>query len=70
MIHGLYHSKIGTSFELCYLECTCLSGSLGLVRQDGEDIKLHCRVHPENCGEWQSETEMEGEKFALADGMD
>jgi hypothetical protein len=47
-------------------ECTCLTGRLGLVRQDGPPIRLHCKVHPENYGEWRSEAEMEEEKLALA----
>jgi hypothetical protein len=47
-------------------ECTCLTGRLGLLRQDGPPIRLHCKVHPENYGEWRSEAEMEEEKLALA----
>jgi len=48
-------------------ECTCLTGRLGLVRQDGPSAhQAHCKVHPENCGEWRSEAEMEEEKLALA----
>jgi hypothetical protein len=47
-------------------EYTCLTGRLGLVRQDGPPIRLHRKVHPENYGEWRSEAEMEEEKLALA----
>ena len=66
VIYGLTIQKVGKSFELRCPECTCLSGRLGLVRQDVPRIRLHCRVHPENFGEWRSEPEMEGEKRALA----
>jgi hypothetical protein len=58
--------KVGKSFELGCPECTCLTGRLGLVRQDGSRIRLHCRVHPENFGEWRSEPDLEAEKPALA----
>lgn len=72
MIYGLTIQKVGKCFELRCPECTCLTGRLGLVRQDGPRIRLHCRVHPENFGEWLSEVEMEVEKLALANriGLD
>ena len=38
-----------------------------MVRKDGPSIRLLCGVHPENFGEWQSESEMEREKLALAE---
>ena len=66
MIYGFTIQKVGKSFEFRCPECTCLTGRLGLVRQDGPGIRLHCRVHPENFGEWRSEPEMEVEKLALA----
>jgi hypothetical protein len=66
MIYSLTIQKVGKSFELRCPECTCLSGRLGLVRQDGPPIRLHCRVHPENFGEWRSELDLEAEKIALA----
>jgi len=66
MIYGLTIQRVGRSFELRCPECTCLTGRLGLVREDGQRIRLRCRVHPENFGEWRSEPEMELEKLALA----
>src|SRR5580765_585861 len=67
VIYGLTIQKVGKSFELRCPECTCLTGKIGLVRKDGLGIRLLCGVHPENFGEWQSESEMEREKLALAE---
>jgi hypothetical protein len=66
VIYGLTIQKVGKSFELRCPECTCLTGRLGLVRQDGPRIRLHCRVHPENFGEWSSDPDMDREKLVLA----
>ena len=66
VIYGLTIQKVGTNFELRCPECTCLTGRLGLVRQDGVRIRVQCRVHPENFGEWNSEPDMERERLALA----
>ncbi len=66
MIYGLTIQKIGKSFELRCPECTCLTGRLGLIREDGQRIRLSCRVHPENFGEWRSELDLEAEKLELA----
>ena len=66
MIYGLTIQKVGKAYQLRCPECTCLTGRLGLVRQDGPSVRLHCRVHPENFGEWRSEAEMEREKLDLA----
>jgi hypothetical protein len=67
MIYGLTIQKVGKSFKLRCPEYTCLTGRLGLVGEDGPRIRLHCKVYPENFGEWRSEPEMEGEKVALAE---
>jgi hypothetical protein len=66
VIYGLTIQRVGNSFELRCPECTCLTGRLGLIRQDGPHIRLHCEVHPENYGEWHSEPDLEAEKMALA----
>ena len=66
VIYGLTIQKVGKSFELRCPECTRLSGRLGLVRQDGPPIRLLCKVHPENFGEWRTGAEMEEQKLALA----
>ena len=50
--------------------CTCLTGRLGLVRQDGLRIRLHSRVHQENFGEWHSEPDLVTEKLALVRWLD
>jgi len=66
VIYGLTIQKVGKSFELRCPECTRLSGRLGLVRQDGPPIRLQCKVHPENFGEWRTGAEMEEQKLARA----
>lgn len=66
MIYGLTIQKVGKTFELRCPECTCLSGRLGLVRQNGPPIRLYCRVHPDNFGQWHSESEIDREKLSLA----
>jgi hypothetical protein len=67
VIHALTIQRVGKGFALRCPECTCVTGRLGLVRQNDTRIRLYCRVHPENYGEWQSEAEMEREKLALAE---
>ncbi len=66
MIYGLGLQKVGHSFELRCLECTSLTGRISLMRSDQARVKLYCRIHPENFGEWNSEGEMEREKRELA----
>jgi hypothetical protein len=67
VIYGLTIQIVGKSFELRCPECTCLRGRIDLVRQDDPRIRLHCKVHPENYGEWRSEAKMEEETLALAE---
>lgn len=67
MIYGLTIQRVGKTFELRCPECTCLTGRLGLIRQDGPPIRLYCRLHPGNCGQWHSEAEIDREKLSLAE---
>ena len=66
VIFGLTIQKVGKRIELRCPECTCLTGRLGLVRENGPRLKLYCQQHPDNLGVWSSEEEMEREKLALA----
>ncbi len=66
MIFNLTLQKVGKRFELRCPECTTLSGRLGLVRETSPRLKLYCKQHPDNCGVWSSEEEMEREKVELA----
>lgn len=66
MIFGLTVQKVGKRFELRCPECTVLTGRLGLIREEQPQLKLYCKQHPDICGVWQSEAEMESEKLALA----
>ena len=66
MIFNLTVQKVGKRFELRCPECTTVGGRLSLVRESSPRLKLYCREHPDNCGVWNSETEMEQDKLALA----
>ena len=66
VIFGLTIQKVGKRLELRCPECTVLSGRLGLIREERPRLKLFCRHHPDICGVWNSEAEMEDEKLALA----
>jgi len=66
VIYGLTIHRAGKHLKLRCLECTILTGRIGLVREDDSDIKMYCPVHPENFGAWKSEEEMEREKLELA----
>jgi hypothetical protein len=37
-----------------------------LVWQFDHYLKIYCEAHPENFGQWRTETEMEQDKIALA----
>ena len=69
MIYGLTIQKIGNRMEFRCMECTLLTGRIGLIREEGPPLKLYCKVHPENFGQWRSEEEMERERTALAARM-
>ena len=69
MIYSLTIQKIGKHLEFRCPECTLLTGRIGLIRDEGPPIKLYCRIHPENFGQWRSPEEMEHEKLALASRM-
>jgi hypothetical protein len=66
VIYGLTIQKVGKQLAFRCLECTLLTGRLGLIQEDGPPFKLYCRVHPENYGQWNTPEEMEREKLALA----
>ena len=66
MIFGLTVQRIGKRFEYRCPECTVVSGRLGLVREERPRLKLYCKQHPDICGVWTSEADMEDEKLALA----
>lgn len=66
MIHGLTLQKVGKRFDLRCPECTSITGRIGLVMEDGPPLKLFCRVHPENYGQWRTAADMEKEKLELA----
>jgi len=69
MIHGLTIQKVGKRLDLRCPECTLITGRIGLIREEGPPIKLYCKLHPENYGQWRSAEEMEREKQALAERM-
>jgi len=69
MIYGLTLQKAGKQLDLRCPECTLITGRIGLVREAGPPLKLYCRLHPENYGQWRSPEEMEREKQALAARM-
>ena len=69
MIYGLTIQKVGKRLELRCVECTLITGRLGLIKEDGPPIRLYCRTHPQNFGQWRTEEEMENEKLSLAKRM-
>ena len=68
MIYGLTVQKFGNQFELRCPECRRVAPvPAPLVRESRPSrLSIRCEVHPENFGEWLSESEMEEEKRNLA----
>jgi len=69
MIYGLTIQKVGKRLDLRCPECTAITGRHGLIREEGPPIRLYCRIHSANFGQWRTEEEMESEKLALAKRM-
>ena len=67
MIYGLSVQKIGDSLEFRCSECMRSKAQhLPLVWKFDNYLKIYCEAHPDNYGQWRSETEMEQDKIALA----
>ena len=67
MIYGLAVEKIGRSLEFRCSECLKFKAyDFLLVWKFDKYLKIYCETHPENFGEWRSETEMEEEKTSVA----
>ena len=69
MIYGLTIQKVGKQLVFRCLECTLLSGRIGMIQVEGPPLKLYCHGHPQNYGQWRTPEEMEREKLALATRM-
>lgn len=67
MIYGLTVQKIGHLLEFRCPQCNKLGAyRLPLIRESKPVLKIYCETHPDNFGEWLTETEMEQEKSELA----
>ena len=69
MIYGLTIQKVGKLLVFRCLECTLLTGRIGMIQEEGPPLKLYCHVHPQNYGQWRTPEEMERERLALAARM-
>jgi hypothetical protein len=68
MIYGLSIQRVaGDRLEFSCPKCMNLKRLHSpLTKEPGPLVTVHCPLHPENYGQWESEDEMERDKLNLA----